>query len=147
MQVCALFSQIHKHREAAHHANEAIIISHFLIHDAENMCAHYTKEPLAEVSIIGNLGFGLLQKTAVKLLPVFQAILKKVALEDECEPEEQGVPITGPLPKNHHSLGKKLDRKLVTKMCQEKSNSRIGSGNIALDVGEPDMKNILGYLN
>ena len=32
-------------------------------------------------------------------------------------------------------------------MCQEKSNSRIGSGNISLDVGEPDMKNILGYLN
>jgi hypothetical protein len=39
------------------------------------MCAYYTKEllqkkPLAEVSIIGNLQFSLLQKTAVKLLPV-----------------------------------------------------------------------------
>jgi hypothetical protein len=60
MQVCALYSQIHKHREAAHHANEAITISHWLIHDAENMCTYYTKEliqqkPLAEVSIIGNL--------------------------------------------------------------------------------------------
>jgi hypothetical protein len=46
------------------------------MHDAENMCAHFTKEliqqkPLAEVSIIGNLQFGLLQKTAVKLLPIF----------------------------------------------------------------------------
>ena len=64
------------------------MISHFLIHDAENMCAHFTKEliqqkPLSEVSIIGNLQFGLLQKTAVKLLPVFQTILKRVALEDE----------------------------------------------------------------
>ena len=83
----------------------------------------------------------------MKLLPVFQTLLKKVALEDECEFEEQGVPITGPLPKNHHSFGKKLDKKLAAKMCQEKSNSRIGSGNMNLDVGEPDMKNILGYLN
>jgi len=32
-------------------------------------------------------------------------------------------------------------------MAQEKSNLRIGSGNLNLDVGEPDMKNILGYLN
>jgi hypothetical protein len=44
MQVCALYSQIHKHRDAAHHANEAITIAHWLIHDAENMCTYYTKE-------------------------------------------------------------------------------------------------------
>ena len=76
MQICALFSQVHKHKEAALHANEAVVISHFLIHDAEAMCAYYTKEliqkkPLSEVSIIGNLQFSLLQKTAVKLLPIF----------------------------------------------------------------------------
>lgn len=60
MQICALFSQVHKHREAAHHASTAVQISHFLIHDAENMCAFFTKEliqqkPLSEVSIIGNV--------------------------------------------------------------------------------------------
>jgi hypothetical protein len=76
MQICALFSQVHQHKEAAVHANEAVVISHYLIHDAESMCAYYTKEllqkkPLSEVSIIGNLQFSLLQKTAVKLLPVF----------------------------------------------------------------------------
>jgi len=65
MQICALFSQVHKHREAAFHANNAIQISHFLIHDAENMCAYLTKEliqqkPLAEVSIIGNIQYSLL---------------------------------------------------------------------------------------
>jgi len=80
------------------------------------MCAYFTKEliqqkPLSEVSIIGNVQFSLLQKTAVKLLPVFQSILKKVALEDECTKEEQGVPLTGPLPKNHHSFAKKLESK------------------------------------
>ena len=36
MQICALYSQTHKHREAALHANEAICLSHFFIHDAEN---------------------------------------------------------------------------------------------------------------
>jgi len=76
MQVCALLSQIHKHREASVHANIAIQISHYLIHDAENLCAYFTKEltqkkPLDEVSIIGNLAHSLLEKTAVKLLPVF----------------------------------------------------------------------------
>ena len=65
MQVCALFSQIHKHREAAFHANESVQISHFLIHDAENLCTYFTKEliqnkPLAEVSIIGNTHYGLI---------------------------------------------------------------------------------------
>jgi len=53
------------------------------------MCAYYTKEliqnkPLSEVSIIGNVQFGLISKTAVKLLPVFQSILKRVSIEDEC---------------------------------------------------------------
>jgi hypothetical protein len=40
------------------------------------MCTYFTKEliqqkPLSEVSIIGNIQYSLLQKTAVKLLPVF----------------------------------------------------------------------------
>jgi hypothetical protein len=68
-------------------------------------------------------------------------------LEDECAKEEQGVPLTGPLPKNHHSNLKKLEKKAAILLAQEKANSRLGSGNINFDVGEADMKNILGYLN
>jgi hypothetical protein len=76
MQICALLSQVHKHRDASVHANAAIQISHFLVHDSENLCAYFTKEltqkkPLDEVSIIGNVTHSLLEKTAVKLLPVF----------------------------------------------------------------------------
>lgn len=120
MQVCALYSQIHKHRDAAHHANEALSLSHYLIHDAENLCTYYTKQliqnkPLAEVSIIGNLQYGLIQKTAVKMLPVFQAILKRVAIEDEHTYEDGGVPQTGPLPKGHYSHNIKLDKRTVIK--------------------------------
>jgi hypothetical protein len=46
------------------------------VHDSESLCSFFTKEllqkkPLEEVSIIQNFGFSLLEKTAVKLLPVF----------------------------------------------------------------------------
>lgn len=135
------------------HANEAVLIAHYLIHDAEAMCAYYTKEllqkkPISQVSIIGNLQFSLLQKTSVKLLPIFQALLKKMAIEDDCKDgEECGVPLTGPLPRKHHSHLKKCDQKTTIRLAQEKTNSRLGSGSINLDVGEADMKNILGYLN
>lgn len=76
MQICALYSQVHKHRDAALHANQAIMISHFLIHDTENLCSYFTKEliqkkPLEEVSLISNFNFSLLEKTSVKLLPIF----------------------------------------------------------------------------
>ena len=106
MQVCALYSQVHKHKDAALHANQAIKISHFLVHDTESLCSYYTREliqkkPIEEVSLIHNHAFGLLEKTAVKLLPVFQTILKRIALEDESTETEGGVPVTGPLPKEH----------------------------------------------
>lgn len=44
-------------------------------------------------------------------------------------------------------MQKKLDSKVAINLAQEKSNARLGSGNINFDVGEADMKNILGYLN
>ena len=34
----------------------------------------------------------------------------------------------------------------IAKNAQTKANSRLGSG-LSLQVGDPDMKNILGYLN
>jgi len=107
MQICALLSQVHKHRDASVHANTAIQIAHFLVHDSENLCAYFTKEltqkkPLEEVSIIGNVHHSLLEKTAVKLLPVFQLLLKRVAVEDDKPTKEGGVPVTGPI------IGRKL---------------------------------------
>ena len=73
-----------------------------MIHDSESLCSYFTKEliqkkPLEEVSIISNYMFSLLEKTAVKLLPVFQTILKKIAIEDDLKETEGGVPCTGPL--------------------------------------------------
>ena len=75
MQICALLSQVHKHKEAVIHAREGIRISHYLVKDLENMTIFYTNEllqrkPLEEISIINNPRFSLLEKTAVKLLPI-----------------------------------------------------------------------------
>ena len=85
------------------------MISHFLVHDTESLCSYFTKEliqkkPLEEVSLISNFGFSLLEKTAVKLLPIFQTVLKKIALEDDISETAGGVPCSGPLNKDHHSL-------------------------------------------
>lgn len=151
MQICALLSQIHKHRDAALHANQAIKAAHFLIHDCENLACFFTKEllqskPLEEVSIIQNFGFSLIEKTSVKLLPVFQSILTKVAIEDERNEADGGVPCSGPLQRDHYSMKQGLNPASQVKNAQECSNRRLGSGT-ATDVGNPDMKNILGYLN
>ena len=62
MQICALLSQVHKHKEAVFHAREGIKIAHFLVKDLEQMAFFYSQEllqrkPLEEISIIGNFKF------------------------------------------------------------------------------------------
>ena len=88
MQICALFSQVHKHKEAVIHAKEGIKIAHFLVKDLEQMSMFYTQEllqrkPLEEISIINNFKFSLLEKTSVKILPVLRALRKKMAFEED----------------------------------------------------------------
>lgn len=51
------------------------------------MASFYTtellqKKPLEEISIINNNRFSLLEKTSVKLLPIFKTLLKRMAFED-----------------------------------------------------------------
>lgn len=88
MQICALLSQVHKHKEAVIHAREGIKIAHFLVKDLENMSQFYTTEllqrkPLEEISIISNYKFSLLEKTSVKLLPILRAVRRKMAFEED----------------------------------------------------------------
>lgn len=87
MQICALLSQVHKHKEAVYHAKEGIKIAHFLVKDLTTMAQFYNNEllqrkPLEEISIINNNKFSLLEKTSVKLLPIFKCLLKRMAYED-----------------------------------------------------------------
>lgn len=46
MQICALLSQVHKHKEAVIHAREGIKIAHFLVKDLEQMAVFYSQELL-----------------------------------------------------------------------------------------------------
>jgi hypothetical protein len=40
MQICALYSQLHRHSDACLHANEAVMLAHWLIKDGEKYCAN-----------------------------------------------------------------------------------------------------------
>lgn len=46
MQICALLSQVHKHKEAVFHAKEGIKLAHFLIKDLTLMVSLYNTEIL-----------------------------------------------------------------------------------------------------
>lgn len=124
MQICALLSQVHKHKEAVVHAKEGIKIAHFLVKDLDSMCQFYTQEllqkkPLEEISIISNFKFSLLEKTSVKLLPILRALKKKMAFEEDD-------PNAG---------------KTVTNSAQKSGEEP------ATQAENADMKNLLGYLN
>ena len=88
MQICALLSQVHKHREAVIHAVDGIKLAHFLVTDMASMASAYTAEllqrkPLEEISIINNPRFSLLEKTSVKVLPIIKELQKRMAVEEE----------------------------------------------------------------
>lgn len=99
MQICALLSQIHKHKDAVFHSNQAIQISHYLINECKNQCEFYidqlTKQKSSsdnkdafshnnhqDISVINDKRFSLLEKTAIKLHPIMVDIQKKMAIED-----------------------------------------------------------------
>lgn len=46
MQICALLSQVHKHKQAVTHAVEGIKIAHFLVKDMIEMTQIYNNELL-----------------------------------------------------------------------------------------------------
>lgn len=104
MQICALLSQIHKHKDAVFHSNSAIKIAHYLVNECKNQCEFYLHQLTKKdgqlrpnVSIIGDKRFSLLEKTSVKMLPILIEIQRKMAIEDYRLPNEGGNYITGPL--------------------------------------------------
>lgn len=82
------------------------------------------RKPLEEISIINNNKFSLLEKTAVKLLPIFKCLLKRMAYEDQQS--------------NVENLNEKKGKN---------DGLIVGGGSSINDDQEVDMKNILGYLN
>jgi hypothetical protein len=104
MQICALLSQIHKHRDAVYHSNSAIQIAHHLVNECKNQCEFYLQQLTKKdgqlrtnVSVISDKRFSLLEKTSVKMLPILIELQRKMAIEDYRAPNEGGNHITGPV--------------------------------------------------
>lgn len=104
MQICALLSQIHKHKDAIFHSNSAIKIAHYLVNETKNQCQFYLSQLTkkdgvlkSNISIINDKRFSLLEKSSVKMLPILIEIQKKMAIEDYRQPNEGGNYITGPV--------------------------------------------------
>ena len=140
------------------------MISHFLISDCENMAAYYSQEILQgksieEISIFTNNKYSLLEKTSIKLLPIFQAIKSKMAHEDTLPIDKGGVKLTGPYKRKpaksrQASFDKSIPMQLNEKSDQESLNKTNNENNYTNQyshlkgkTGSADMKNILGYLN
>jgi hypothetical protein len=96
MQICALLSQIHKHKDAVYHSNNAIKISHYLLNECKNQCEFYIEQMTkrrnesangqtntsSDTRIINDKRFSLLEKTSIKLLPIMIELQRKMAIED-----------------------------------------------------------------
>lgn len=55
MQVCALLSQLHRHKEALIHAKIAISIGHYLIKDVHKLIKYYCDRMKNDLSITENI--------------------------------------------------------------------------------------------
>ena len=88
MQICALLSQLHKHKEALVHAEQAIKLSHYLIKDIDRLLDYYKEQqriadsssPSAKKVRLSQLG-----KTAVKLKPIVEEVISRLLPEDETD--------------------------------------------------------------
>ena len=170
MQICALLSQIHKHKEAVFHSNSAIKIGHYLLNECKNQCEFYVTQltkrrdgqsqsqwtSLHDISIISDARFSLLEKTSVKLLPILIEIQKKMAIEDYRTANEGGMYITGPVKLAKGGRGN-ISPHRRGNVGPPGANQQPGGppgyhastqpGKNFYDCGPSDMKNILGYLN
>ena len=111
MQICALLSQFHKHNDAVYHSNHAIKISHYLLNECKIQCEFYVEQMTkkrgetangqtntsSDTRVINDKRFSLLEKTAIKLLPIMIEMQKKMAIEDYRSYEEGGMYISGPI--------------------------------------------------
>lgn len=163
MQICALLSQIHKHKDAVFHSDSAIKISHFLINESKNQCDFYVSQLTqrdgklkSNISVINDKRFSLLEKTSIKMLPILIEIQKKMAIEEYRSPQEGGNYITGPVKLSKGGRGA-ISPTRRGNVAPVNLNATAGAppnfyqsapiSKDAYDCGISDMKNLLGYLN
>ncbi|CAI2377629.1 unnamed protein product [Moneuplotes crassus] len=105
MQLCAILSQIHKHKEALVQAQRSVKLIHHLFKDLYDLCVYFyrrqeierqllidLKEKLinnlididsASLSELNEESLTLIEKTSVKLLPIAEEILKRMIKESQ----------------------------------------------------------------
>ena len=93
MQVCALLSQLHRHKDALTHAEKASKLAHYLIHDVSNVVSHYVSRPqegdkqaerprFVSTDYFYDEKMSLLGRTAIKIKPIMDAVVLKLIPED-----------------------------------------------------------------
>lgn len=143
-----------------YHSNRAIKIAHYLINESKNQCEFYvdqfSRSRNESASIIGDRRYSLLEKTAVKLLPILTEIQRRMAIEDYRSPAEGGNYITGPVKLAKAGAGNvSPTRRGNVAPAAAGGNwlqppptySSTGPQASSYNCGPSNMKNVLGYLN
>ena len=99
MQVCALLSQLHRHKEALVHAEKSVQIAQFMIEDMYGMCQHFyqkvliakrneqiyqdaavneSSEPSTRDLIYYDDSISMLERTAYRVYPIIQDCASKL---------------------------------------------------------------------
>ena len=92
MQLWALFSQLHRHREGLYHSQISVRISHFLIRDAFNYADAMKVRDLIEImdkadeNISHDLNtstyLSILQRSYIAIMPIIKEIYKRLVKEE-----------------------------------------------------------------
>ena len=137
MQLCALFSQLHRHREGLYHSQISVRISHFLIRDVFNYADSMKVKDLIEImdkteentnhDLSVSTYLSILQRSYVAIMPIIKLIYK-------CLVKEEGV-------------SEELESKAESYVDFEHESINYDRTYKNKDPNIIDMKNILGFMN
>lgn len=97
MQLCAILSQIHKHKDALKQAYKSVRLIHHLFKDLNDLCIYYAQRielekkskdkeivefDVGEANEMYEDGLTIHEKLAVKLLPIVEEVIKKMVKEE-----------------------------------------------------------------
>jgi hypothetical protein len=129
MQLCAIMSQIHKHKDALKQALLSVKLIHHLMKDLNDLCIYVTKRVQVEASELKELK----NKLANNLLDFDTASLQGLGEESMTIQEKLATKL---LP---------IVEEILKHMIKEKTPYNFNEDVEVKD--KPDMRNILGFLN
>ena len=137
MQLWALFSQLHRHRESLYHSQISVRISHFLIRDVFNYADATKIKDLIEImdkteenanhDLNGSTYLSILQRSYIAIMPIIKEIYKWL-VKEEGAPDE-------------------LESKAESYVDIEHENIVFDRTYKGKDPNVIDMRNVLGFMN